>query len=70
MYSAAEQDVTPEMEILYMLSERVITVLHHKIHSCVKTFLLSSENDPQNVPLPDPNLHYDVIFQSAIPQTC
>ena len=43
--------------------------LHVKIQSCVKTFLPSSENHSQNVPLPTPNLHYGAIFQHTIPKT-
>ena len=38
------------------------------LQSCVNTFLLSSENHPQNVPLPTPKMHYDTTFQQAIPQ--
>ena len=43
----------------------------HSMHvsSCVETFLLSSENHPQNFPLPTPNLHYGAIFPPAISET-
>ena len=33
-----------------------------------KTFLLSFENHSQNVPLPNPKMHYGAIFQPAIPR--
>ena len=39
------------------------------IQSCVKTFLLSSENHPHNVSLPTPQMHYGATFQLAIPGT-
>ena len=38
-------------------------------NGAVKTFELSSENHPQNVPLHNPKLHYGAIFQPAIPET-
>ena len=41
----------------------------HGIQSCVKTFLLSSENHPQNVPLPTQKMHHGTTFQPAIPGT-
>ena len=39
------------------------------IQSCVKIFLPSPENYPQNVPLPTPNMQYGAIFRPAIPKT-
>ena len=39
------------------------------VQSCVKTFLLSSENHSQYVLLPTPKLHYGTFFQPAIPET-
>ena len=39
------------------------------IQSCVKTFLLSSENHPQKVLLLPQNMHYDALFQPPIPET-
>ena len=41
------------------------------IQSCVKTFLLSSENHPHNVSLPTPQMPYGATFQLqlAIPGT-
>ena len=48
---------------------RVSWGICHKIQSLVKTFLLSSENQSQNVPLPTPKLHHGAIFQQAIPKT-
>ena len=39
------------------------------IQSCVKIFLPSPENYPQNVPLPTPKLHLSAIFQPALPET-
>ena len=39
------------------------------VHSCVNIFLPSSENHPQNVPVPTSKIHSDTIFQQAIPKT-
>ena len=39
------------------------------LQSCVETFLLSSKNQPQNVPLLTLKMHYGVIFHPAIPET-
>ena len=36
------------------------------LHGCVATFLLSSENHPQNVPLPNPKMLCAATFQPAI----
>ena len=41
----------------------------HVVQSCGKPFLLSSENHPQNGPLPTQKLRYGAIFQPAIPET-
>ena len=38
------------------------------VQSCVETFLLSSEDHSQNVPLPTPNMHYGATFQPTIPE--
>ena len=60
------------MILLLLLIIMEITSLGHKLYrllSCVKTFLISSEGNPQNVPLPTPKLHNDAIFQPAIPKT-
>ena len=40
-----------------------------RVQSCVKTYLLSSENNPQNVPLPAPKMHFGAIFQPVVPET-
>ena len=40
-----------------------------QVLNCVKTFLLSSENQLQNAPLPIPKMHYSAIFWAAIPGT-
>ena len=40
-----------------------------EIQSCVKTFLLSSGNHPQNVLLFAPKMDYGAIFQSDMPKT-
>ena len=37
--------------------------------SYIKKLLVSSENHPQNVPLPAPKMHYGAPFQPAIPET-
>ena len=39
------------------------------VQSCVKTFWLSSNKHPQNVPLLTPKLHHGTIFQAAILKT-
>ena len=39
------------------------------MQSCVKTFLISSETHPQNLPLPTLKMHFDATFQPAIPGT-
>ena len=39
------------------------------VQSCVKTFLISSETHPQNLPLPTLKMHFDATFQPAIPGT-
>ena len=42
---------------------------HLEKQSCVKIFLISFENYPQNVPLPTPKMHYGATFQPAVPKT-
>ena len=39
------------------------------LQSCVKTFLLNSENHPPNVPLPTPKMHCNPQFQPVFPET-
>ena len=39
------------------------------IQSCVKTFLLSSENHPQDAPLPTAKIHKVATFLPATPGT-
>ena len=58
-----------ETYLLHVMSSSISRVSESHVQSCVKTFLLSSENHPQNVPLPTPKMHYDAIFQPAITKT-
>ena len=39
------------------------------VQSYVETFLPSSENHQQNVPLGIPQMHYGAIFQPTMPET-
>ena len=63
------------LSIIKVLSRNPILFLnlmsmeHNVLQSCVKPFLLSFENHFQNVPLPNPKMHYCTIFQPAIPET-
>ena len=47
----------------------IVGIFCQEVQSSVKTLRLSSENHLQNVLLPTSKLHYDVIFQPAMPET-
>ena len=49
------------------LSQRQYNTVN--VQSCVKTFLQSSMNHSQNVPLCPPKMHCDTIFQTAVSET-
>ena len=50
-------------------AKEVRYLLDRYLQSCVKTVLLSSENQPQTVLLSTPKLHYSTIFRTSILET-
>ena len=59
---------TPDRRLL-ACSLPQLSIRRLQPQSCVKTFLVSSENQTQNVPQSTPKMHYGAIFQPAIPAT-
>ena len=61
--------ITTDTQVRAKMRGKALTSDSEILQSCVKTFLLSSENCPQNVPLLTPKLHFGAIFQPSVPKT-
>ena len=66
---AASMTIAVSFSNVYVTDQNIPHKLS-RVQSWVKTFLLRSENQPQNVPFCPPKMHYGKIFQPAIPETC